>query len=369
MARVAYDHQIFGWQRFGGVSRYFVELARHIALNEDHEFSCKVVSPFYVNNYLFEARSPLGVAGIPSPAVRYTGRLYRFANRILSPFFLNRWRPNILHETYYSKTTVAPPGCRIVLTVFDMIHELHPECFPPWDPTRDEKRAAVARADHIVCISENTRQDLIRILGVPERKTTVIYLGFDMSHAEPAALPVAARPIILFVGSRANYKNFDRLLQAYAHRPALHCAYDIVAFGGGGFSSLERARIAALGLSVSQVRQQNGNDSVLRALYLQSTLFVYPSLYEGFGIPPLEAMSMGCPVACSNAGSIPEVVGEAAVYFDPSSSESIADTIEELATNQRLQETLRQRGRVRLELFSWQRCARQTLNVYQKVLQ
>lgn len=367
--RIAYDHQIFGWQRFGGVSRYFTELAHHLTAIGDSTVLCKIICPFYVNGYLLKSNIPFSITGFPSPAFRYTGRLYRTANRIIAPFFLNRWQPDILHETYYSRTTVAPRGSRIILTVFDMIHEIYPHYFPAWDTTRDEKRKAIARADHIICISQQTRQDLIRILSVPEEKISVVYLGFDLTHSEPAVLPPPSKPFLLFVGSRAGYKNFEQLLECYASRPALRDVYDLVAFGSSGFSNRELNRIHSLGLRENQVRHLSGGDAILGALYRQATLFVYPSLYEGFGIPPLEAMSMDCPVVCSNSGSIPEVVGDAAIYFDPSNKESVADAIEEVIANRGLQQELRRRGRARLRFFSWEKCASETLQVYQKALQ
>lgn len=366
--KIVYDHQIFGWQRYGGVSRYFFELASHIKSTGEESIDCRIICPFHVNEYLQQDRSSVHVTGIHTPAVRRTGRLYRIINELLAPLFLWRWRPDVLHETYYAKTTVSPRGCKTVLTVFDMIHELYPEFFHAWDRTRDEKRAAVARADHIVCISEHTRQDLIRLLNVPAEKTTVVHLGFALTHRKIANLAKPHRPFILFVGARGGYKNFDRLLQAYAGRSILHESYDLVAFGGGDFSSNERALVRSLGLNEKQVLQLGGDDAVLSALYQQASIFVYPSLYEGFGIPPLEAMSLDCPVICSNTSSMPEVVGNAAVQFDPHDIDSIANALEAVITNPTLQADLRQRGRERLHAFSWHRCALETLNVYRKLL-
>lgn len=367
--KIAYDHQIFSSQRFGGISRYFFELAKHLAGSVNDSVECQIVSPIYVNDYLQHASHPLRVLGIHAPVFRGSNRLYRPINKLLSPQILKRWRPDILHETYYCSNNFAPRGCRTVVTVYDMIHELYPENFSPHDKTSELKRAAVTRADHIVCISENTRHDLIRLLGVPAEKTTVVHLGFALTESKVAALPLPRKPFLLYVGSRGGYKNFDRLLEAYADRPSLHGAYDLVAFGGGSFSAQEQTRLSNLGLHGDQVRQIGGDDTVLAALYLQATLFVYPSLYEGFGIPPLEAMSFNCPVSCSNTSSIPEVVGDAAVLFDPHQSSAIADALEVLTADVALQRDLRQRGLKRIQAFSWQQCATETLGVYRKVLQ
>ncbi|MEI7784011.1 MAG: glycosyltransferase family 1 protein [Betaproteobacteria bacterium] len=367
--RIAFDHQIFGWQRFGGISRYFFELANHLAKAEAPSPECRIICPLFVNNYLVEAGAALQVTGVHVPAIRRTGRFYRMINSAFAPFLLESWRPDILHETYYSNKTVAPEGCRIVLTVFDMIHELYPEHFAAWDTTRKEKEVAVSRADHIICISENTRRDLIRLMKVPEEKTSVVHLGFSLTHQALSNLPPPRRPFLLFVGSRGGYKNFERLLQAYASRPELRNWYDLVAFGGGYLSGRECALIQKLNLDKEQVRQVDGDDGVLGALYQQAALFVYPSLYEGFGIPPLEAMSFDCPVACSNTSSMPEVVADAAIMFDPSDTESIASALERLCTDQALRVVLQQRGRDRLQTFSWRQCAVETMNIYRKVLQ
>ena len=122
------------------------------------------------------------------------------------------------------------------------------------------------------------------------------------------------------------------------------------------------------GLSASQVQQIGGDDSVLADLYRTAHLFVYPSLYEGFGIPPLEAMSFDCPVVCSNSSSIPEVVGDAAVFFDPDSGESMGQALMKVASDVSLRQALVARGRERIKMFSWQRCAKQTIDVYRSVL-
>ena len=365
--RIAYDHQIFGWQRFGGVSRYVFEVANHLAEAEGNSIHCHIVCPFHVNDYLRKANPKLKVTGIHAPAVRKTGRLYRFVNKTLAPFFLQKWRPDILHETYYSRTTIAPLGCKTVLTVHDMIHELYPMYFPNWDPTREEKKAAVARADHIICVSENTRRDLIRLLDVPPEKTSVVHHGFALGHVKTTNPQLPGRPFLLFVGSRGGYKNFERLLQAFANRLNIRDNYDLVAFGGGSFSAREQGLIRNLGLTDRQVRQLGGDDAILSALYKQASLFVYPSLYEGFGIPPLEAMSFDCPVICSNTSSIPEVVGNAAVQFDPHEVDSIANALEAVISNPALQADLRQKGRERIHAFSWNRCALDTLKVYRQV--
>lgn len=366
MMKIAYDHQIFGWQEYGGVSRYFFELANNIAHNKSDEVA--IISPLYVNAYLSSAFSDLRVMGREMPAIRRTGRIYRAINQLLAPPMMRAFRPDVVHETYYSTTRHAPKSSKVVLTVFDMIHERFPESFSKWDPLKKEKEVAVRRADHIVCISEHTRQDLIQLFDVDPGRTSVVHLGFSLTKAGNGRVDEVRRPYLLHVGARGGYKNFETLLRAYAGQPALAREFDLVAFGGGDFNVNERALIRELGLSDTRVRQISGDDSVLASLYQGAALFVYPSRYEGFGIPPLEAMSFDCPVACANRSSIPEVVGDAAAFFDPDSSDSIAKAIETVLNNATLRETLIARGRERIKMFSWQRCAEQTLDVYRKLL-
>lgn len=365
--KIAYDHQIFGWQRFGGVSRYFFELANHLAGAEDGAVQCRIASPFHVNDYLRQAGPALQVMGVHAPAIRRTGRLYRMVNELLAPQFLRRWRPDILHETYYSRSTVAPKKTAVVVTVHDMIHELFPESFSRWDKTRKEKASAVRRADHVICVSENTRRDLVALLNVDPDKTSVVHHGYELL-AGPTGLRHFREPFLLYVGGRGGYKNFDLLLQAYARTPRLYENFCLLAFGGGPLTRHEKYRINELSKGRWTVRQVGGDDALLADLYESAVAFVYPSLYEGFGIPPLEAMSLGCPVVCSNTSSIPEVVGGAALQFDPCQVDSIADALEAVSFDGGLRERLRQRGYGRISTFSWSRCAQETLNVYRKLL-
>jgi len=249
-----------------------------------------------------------------------------------------------------------------------MIHERFPESFAAWDSTSKEKAAAVKRADHIVCISENTRRDLIELFHVPPDKTSVVYLGFTLTHPVTKTGNKPERPYLLYVGSRGGYKNFERLLHAYASTELLQGQFDLLAFGGGAFNAKEVELISSLGLSVRQIRQVGGSDERLAELYRDAAVFIYPSLYEGFGIPPLEAMSFDCPVACSNSSSIPEVVGDAALLFDPLSVESIGKAVVSLLQDQALRQTLVERGRERIKIFSWQSCAQQTADIYRGLM-
>ncbi len=364
--QIIYDHQIFLAQKYGGISRYFSELANHIANEKSAEVT--IISPVYVNAYLASRSPKVQVAGFKMPAIRFTGRIYRAINRALEGPLVHWFKPDLVHETYYASAPAKPRRYKIVLTVHDMIHELFPEDFSTNDSTRNCKASAVARADHIICISEHTRRDLIRILGVPHEKTSVIHHGFSLRPTGARVDPPVRRPFLLYVGARGGYKNFASLLRAYAASGRLMKDFDLLAFGGGPINAKEAELIRQLGIAPENLRQLQGGDDVLEGLYRRAAAFVYPSLYEGFGIPPLEAMSYDCPVVCSNASSIPEVVGDAAMLFDPNSTEDFGQALSAVLNDDGLRQELIEKGRARTKEFSWAKCAQQTTAVYEQVL-
>ena len=365
--KIAFDYQVVGLHLYGGISRYAYELAGQLASIGGQKVV--VVAPLYVNKYLVNAPPSLSVRGLAVPQLPKTRKIYTFLNQFFSKLILRCFQPDIVHETYYSARK-SPPNAKVILTVYDMIHERFSDSFSQTDRTSVEKALAVARADHVICISEQTKSDLIEILGVEASKISVVYLGFNLiSHDKPVTITVGqSRPFILYVGNREGHKNFERLLIAYATSIKLKNNFDLICFGGGAFSDKEKALMQQLGVSVDRVSQVSGNDVLLASYYRASSAFVYPSLYEGFGIPPLEAMSFDCPVVCSNLSSIPEVVGDAGEMFDPYDPDSIRVAIERVVDDVQLQEVLISRGRERIKLFSWERCAQETLGVYRKVL-
>ena len=175
------------------------------------------------------------------------------------------------------------------------------------------------------------------------------------------------RPYLLYVGSRAGYKNFDLLLEAFS-RTGLAGSYRLLAAGGGAWSALERERITTLGLSSSISLIPMADEASLARAYQGAQLFVYPSLYEGFGFPPLEAMSLGCPVLVNRTSSLPEVCGDAALYFNATDAQGLALSLIATLEGAAALAQARAAGKQRVELYSWQRCAKSTLEIYQSVL-
>lgn len=367
--RIAYDYQIFNWQTYGGISRYFCELASRIDRLPDTE--ARIVAGWHTNGYLekYNANLTIGQRRPPIPGLqRLLSKVSQTSNGLWSSRYLHQNPPDILHHTYYYPSPQSHGAVR-VLTVYDMIHERFRDSTPVKDrPMVAAKAAAVAAADWIICLSENTKRDLQEFCPVDPGKLTVIYQGYELMTEEVQLPPLdlLARPYILFVGTRDWYKNFDRLLQAYAQRFSRD--YQLVCFGSTPFTATEQQRIASLGLRSQQVRWLSGSDALLRGCYLKAAIFVYPTLYEGFGYPPFESMSHNCPVACSNTSCFPETVAQAAELFDPEEVESIAGAIDRVLSSPTRRAELIGLGQQRLQLFSWQACAEQHYQLYQTLL-
>jgi glycosyltransferase involved in cell wall biosynthesis len=370
--RICFDTQIFCAQEVGGISRYFSSMAKSMQMLPDVRPS--IVAPLHINAYL--ERLPAGLVRGRRLRLHRAPPLIRAASILSCSVVQYLTRPDIIHRTYYYPVPRAPHGARTVLTVYDMIHEKFPQDFPAHDPIRNWKAHAVARADHVICISENTRRDLLALHDIPPERVSVIHLSHDSLAELPGDEPAAAFrhrllgadvPYLLYVGSRAPYKNFTGLVAAYAASPWLRDSFRLLSFGGGPFSAAEEAMLVRAGVA-QQVTQISGADALLANCYRHAALFVYPSLYEGFGLPPLEAMSLDCPVACSNSSSIPEVVGDAAALFDPLDPDSIRTVLERVLSSDKLLGEYVTRGALRSRLFCWDRCAQETIDVYQRTL-
>lgn len=365
--RIAYDQEAFYLQDYGGITRYIVRLVKELSrLGDD----IKIIAPIHRNKYVSELPNSLfSGTYINWRPGKHSGSLARY-NRYLARKRMGRWKPDIVHESYYSDSGVAPRDSRTVVTVYDMIYEIEPEWGLESELVTKDKRKSVERADHIICISKETRNELIKKFGIAESKTTVIYLGVDTEIPAGGVFleDSSSRPFLLYVGQRGRYKNFSALLKAVSSSEKLKKDFDICAFGGGKFTNVEGKLIRDLGYTKDQVVQISGDDKVLRKLYQQAKAFVFPSLLEGFGLPPLESMAHSCPVISSNASVMPEILGSAAAYFDPTNIWEIKSVIEGVVYSKPTQMTLIENGRERIQNFTWSKCAELTREVYRKVL-
>jgi glycosyltransferase involved in cell wall biosynthesis len=370
--RVMFDPQIFCHQRFGGVSRYICNMA--LEMQHMAGVTPLIVAPFHFNEYLDQLPPSL----VRGRRVRWLeGRTaLAYGSSVLPGKIIARaFKPDIVHNTYYFPSK-PPAGARGIVTIYDMIHERYPKYLAGSPLITRLKAASVASADHVICISENTRRDVLDIYDIPDERVSVTHLGFDplatLLTGEPSTdfkvrVLGADVPYLLYVGSRATYKNVRGLLQAYAASAWMRNNFYLLCFGGGDFTGAERAAISEAGVD-ARVRYVGGSDAVLAACYAHAALFVCPSLYEGFGIPVLEAMSLDCPVACSNSSSLPEVAGDAARLFDPLDRDSIRSALESVLGSPSEATALKERGRVRRQRFSWRSCAENTVSIYRRVL-
>ena len=363
--RLWYDHQIFVFQRYGGVSRYFVELASRI-----HQYpgtKVHIVAPLYMSKLLAAQSNALPVLGLPfTYDIRGAGAIMRKLDPSIIRLLSGLYRPDIVHETYYSRERTSNSSAKTVITVYDMIEELFPDNFPMNKKTIDIRKAAFRRADHLICISESTRADLIRLYGVNADKVSVVYLASSL--VAPLHPDVEVKePFFLYVGGRAGYKNFLALLDAFAES-MLFKSHKLVCFGGGRLTEHEQKRMKQLRIPNDRIVYVGGDDAALSRYYASAEAFVYPSLYEGFGIPLLEAMGCGCPVICSNSSSIPEVAGDAAIYFDPRDFQSISNAMLKVVQSSNERRQMISKGKDRVQRFSWDICAQQTYAVYARIL-
>jgi len=362
--KIAFDHQTFTYQSYGGISRYYIILADELLKLEQ---DVSVFAGVHQNNYLQDLPGSV-VCGLKLN--RYppkTGRVFQWLNHAMSQAQIKYWQPDIIHETYYSSWPRLHSDAIRVTSVYDMIHELYKEQFSSRDKTTLWKKETFNRVNHIISISHSTKKDLVELFGIDESKISVVHLGVDVSAFERSISSpnTNTRTFILYVGARGGYKNFSAFIRAVGSSPSLINEFDVVAFGGGKFNADEMQLIKQLGFEDSQVKQVGGGDEILAGLYHQAAAFVYPSLYEGFGLPPLEAMAAGCPVVSSNTSSMPEVVRKAGVYFNPNDIEDIRNAIEKVVYSTDFRSQLIEAGFENVKGFSWKKCAQETLSVYQ----
>lgn len=365
---IAFDHQAFVMQSYGGISRYFTRLAQRLS---HQQVNPRIICPWHRNYYLSQISEEIHAGKFFKDFPPKTASLINLYNSYRFGRFVVDRRPKIIHQTYYASNFWLPKDIPKIITVYDMNHELFPEMFLSSDTTSINKRVAVERADHIICISRSTQKDLIDTYGVAENKTTVVHLASDLRETALTTsedFSGSEKQFLLFVGQRGGYKNFGNFISAIATSKNLMADFDIICFGGGKFSAAERELIARSGFDAGQVKQLGGDDAILNKLYVSARAFVFPSTYEGFGLPILEAMSQGCPVLCSNTSSLPEVGGVAAQYFDPNDLDDIAATVERCVYSDSTLRSASTAGVERSRDFSWERCAEETFGVYSNYL-
>jgi glycosyltransferase involved in cell wall biosynthesis len=285
-------------------------------------------------------------------------------------------RLDVVHTSY---TAPLWSSCPVVLTVHDISFVSHPEWFSARDLRVLSKWVpwSIKRAARVITISDQSRQEIIETYSVPESKVVRVYVAagpaahamtLDAATSEVGGLGIdLSRPYILAVGNLQPRKNLVRLIAAFRLLVAGGLDANLVFVGPEHYRS-EIVTSAATDLGDRVIFTGYVSTVQLAALYECARVFVFPSLYEGFGIPALEAMAHGTPVACANAGALPEVCGDAVVYFDPLDAASIAAAVRRVFDDDALRDRLAASGRTRQAQFTWERAARETRAVYREVV-
>lgn len=314
----------------------------------------------------------------------YTGVTYSsyftrdFWEQVYLPILLKKYQVDAYHGPNYILPILSDKP--LIQTVYDTTIFANRGWYKPISRYRVQKLLSLSakRADIIITGSENSKKDITAILGILEEKIKVIYIGVDEEYRvidDPGKLNLVrakhniSKKFILHVGSMNPRKNIPRLIEAYSKLPSeVSGEYELVLVGENSWRSDEIfGKIEQLGLKGSVICTGVVEDDDLPLLMNAASLLVFPSLYEGFGIPPLEAMACGVPVVASRASSIPEVVGDAALLFDPYNVEEMTASICEVLTDKELRDDLVRRGFERAKVFSWRKAAQETLAVYSEM--
>lgn len=340
----------------------FAELARQFVLHQIADVDLLPFDAPVVNRYLLdhpEIGEPLGAR----PARNEWTALARYLTRPGT-------RPacDIVHNSFYLPHGLAPAkGAKRVVTVHDMIPERLPHTRRRLD-WLTLKRRYVDRADHIICVSEATHADLEEIYGPLRAPVTVVHHGVD-PRFHPGASPLDFLPprYVLFVGNRGQYKDARVLFSAFEMLAKDHPDLDLLCVGGAGLTPQEVSWLRARGIR-ERVSQRYLSDADMASAYAHAEVFVFPSRFEGFGLPALEAMASGTPVVLADATSLPEVGGDAALYFEPGDAEGLATTLNRVLSDPGLKARLAGDGLARARHFTWGLAAERTLGVYRSLL-
>jgi glycosyltransferase involved in cell wall biosynthesis len=359
--KILYDYQVF-IHNYGGASRYFTEVLAQ--LREQSDLDTDIALLFTQNIHLRDKKIYTSLGHyLPFKYKFSIARILDKINQLAAIIQLKIGHYDLFHPTlndpYFLNYLNGKP---YVITVHDMIYELG---FLSKVPQKDldDKRKLVQHAAKIVAVSHNTKNDLIRLLDVPEEKIEVIYHATTFVAQSKGQI---AQKYILFTGNRSLYKNFDRFLEAVT--PLLWADNDLyIRLTGAVLTLAEQEKIIQLRLTDKIIVESFVAEERLMTLYSNALCFVYPSLYEGFGIPLLEAFACECPIAISQTSCFPEVAADAALYFDPYDVADMRSKIQQLIENQSLRNQLISKGTQRLKAFSWEQTARQHEVLYKSL--
>jgi len=353
--KILYDHQIFSLQKYGGISRYFYELFGNADNLFEYEISCR----YSENEYLRRDASIF-----KNHDFRGKKKLIYLINKMESIKQMKGQDYDVVHPTYYDPYFAKYNRKPVVITIHDMINELFPQYFKK-DKILENKMKSIYFSDKIIAISESTKADILKYYPkIQEQKITVIYHGNSFDKFKPAAAEKDS-DYILFTGERIGYKNFFKFIEA-VH--SLLKKYELRLMCTGKQFSINEIEIFKKYGIEGLVEHKFVDNEELFELYQNSLIFVFPSLYEGFGLPILESFAANCPVALSDTKCFREIAGEAGNYFDPNSVQDMRGVVERLIISEIAREESKMKGSKRIKQYSWQTCLNKTAKVYESVI-
>ncbi|MDE7427239.1 MAG: glycosyltransferase family 4 protein [Muribaculaceae bacterium] len=358
--KVLYDSTTFSSQVFGGISHYFVELMNHLPHNWQYDLTVKASE----NEYLPLLRPRPRVLSLRH--VPEHKKLYNFINRFADRAALKADAFDIFHPTDYRDYFFRYLKRPYVITVHDMqfLDYVDRGIFSP--EYGEVIKRVILNARGIIAISNTTRENLLNSLDVNPDRVSVVYHGFQAEPIVSTRARWLPSKYILYVGQRSDYKNFSTFFEAFKRMAHKDPDLNLVCTGKP-FTPAEKDTIARAGL-MSRVHHRLVRQHDMHMLYAHAACFVFPSRMEGFGMPVLEAYAAGCPVALSNASCLPEIGGNGALYFHPGDPDQMVRTITALVYDPSVNIPIRQEARRRLRQFSWEKCGRETAQVYEKTL-
>lgn len=359
--KIAFDHTIFLLQNYGGISRYFLELKKEIKLSNNVKIFC----PIYLNNYITNEKNIFKLFKI-NKIPKYTRKLLNKCNFILNEIYFDLWKPDIIHKTYYNDYKYNFKKAKKVINVWDLNHEIYHYMYnkpSDWRP----KKNSLQNVDHIICSSKKTQSDLLKFYEIDLKKTSIIYQGTPRIPKSHISLDINYK-YLLYVGSRKKYKNFNLILKAFALNNKFLKEFALICFSYEQFEKDEIELMDKLNIDKEKIKLFSGNDKILASLYMGAEALIFPSLNEGLGFPPLEAMKYGCPIIASNNLAIQEAVGNCGFYFNPVDEGSLAKTLETFINSKKEKERKKKDGFERSNLFSWKKTSEDMIKIYEKIL-
>ena len=369
--RVLFDHQIFSEQQYGGISNCFVQLIANMPNNIKVKLGLRYTENYHLlnsnigfkNTWTIKDMHKFGYHFLEKHCVTFfhtpNNMTYRYSKKLMA-----QGNYDILHATYFDPYFLQYNTRPFVITIHDMI----PEIYHFEEKQIIGKKVLAEKASHIITVSECTKKDLMRILKIPEEKITVIYHGFESREITQKTSPIGS-PYILYVGARWCYKGFAYFISQVSRFLDEHPEF-YIACTGGEFTEDEILMLKRYKIYERTIHRFCTTDE-LNQLYSHAFAFVFPSEYEGFGMPILEAFHAGCPVLLNNKSCFSEIAEDAALYFDSDSDENTLlfqlNRLYNMSHTEK--QSLYYKEKERISFFSWEKSAAKLAEVYRKVLQ